>query len=178
MSTPCAAAQMCVDGACVGAPAGGIIINELYYDEVGGDGPGVFIELWGPPGAPLAGVQLEAINGANGQTYATIPLEGVIGEDGYYLVAAPEASPELAPLVDLFDDAADLQNGPDNLQLVDADGVLDAVAYGNVGANFFGETAGTADVPPGTALTRIAHGDTDDNSVDFVPRDPSPRAEP
>lgn len=175
---PMACEGACVDGACAPPPAGGIIINELFYDEDGGDGPGVFIELWGPPGASVDGLRLAAVNGANGATYATIDLAGAIGEDGYYVVAHTDATPELAALADLLDGAADLQNGPDNLQLVDAEGVLDALAYGNVGANFFGETAGAADVPPGTALTRIDHGDTDDNSVDFVPRAPSPRAEP
>lgn len=176
--TPCAPGVACVDGACADPPVGGVIINEVFYDEDGGDGPGVFIELWGPPGASVEGMALIGINGANGVEFADIALVGAIGADGYYLVVHPDATPDLAALAELVDAQTDLQNGPDNLQLVGPDGVLDALTYGNVGAHFFGETAGAADVPPGTALTRIEHRDTDDNSVDFVPRAPSPRAEP
>jgi len=167
----------CVGGVCE-APPGGIIINEVYYDQPSGDGTAVFIELWGPPGAAVDGLALIGINGANGLEYVRVELAGAVGDDGYYLAATPDAEPALAALADLFDAAVDLQNGPDNLQLIGPAGVLDAVAYGNVGEHFFGETAGTRDVPAGSALTRIDHVDTDDNSVDFATRPPSPRAEP
>jgi DNA/RNA endonuclease G (NUC1) len=58
-----------------GTPA--VFINEIHYDNAGGD-TGEFIEIAGPAGTDLAGYQLILYNGANGLSYNTKALTGVI----------------------------------------------------------------------------------------------------
>ena len=53
-------------------------INELHYDNNGGD-VGEFVEVAGPAGLDLAGYQLVAYNGSGGALYATAPLSGQLG---------------------------------------------------------------------------------------------------
>lgn len=166
----------CEDGACVRVP---LVIDEVYYDAVGGDTPRVFTELWGPPGTPLDGLSLVGVNGNGGAVYGTVPLAGVIGGDGFYLVAHPDAEPALAAVADLLHRAVDWQNGPDSVQLRRGVEVIDAVGYGDfANAVFAGEGRPAPDVAE-LALSRDAmHGDTDDNLADFTAGPPTPRASP
>ena len=47
----------------------------------------MFVELYGTPGASLAGLFLEGINGANGSAGPSIALSGVFPADGIWLLA-------------------------------------------------------------------------------------------
>lgn len=167
---PCGAGQVCEAGACHAAPPPpGRRISELLVNSVGED-TDVFIEVHGPTGASLAGFSLVAVNGADGLVYATIPLTGAFNQAGYYVVAHPSAAPWIAAAADQLDALADLQNGPDNLELRFGEVTVDAVAYGLFGPHdtFRGEGAPHPGVVPGHSIARDeAVTDTDDNARDF-----------
>jgi len=152
-----------------------VLINEVYYDAPGADRAAAFIELWGTPGMSLDGYSLKAINGNGGGTYAEIALNGqTIPESGFFVIGTPESA--TATHAQLTDRHADLQNGPDSLQLMNGDQVVDAVAYGNFGNSyvFAGEGAAAPD-PAGQSITRDSnHGDTNDNAADFHAATPTP----
>lgn len=59
-------------------------INEFHYDNTGTD-TGEFFEIAGAAGTNLTGWSLVAYNGANGQSYATVNLSGVLPnqQNGY-----------------------------------------------------------------------------------------------
>jgi endonuclease I len=59
-------------------------INEFHYDNTGAD-TGEFFEIAGAAGTNLTGWTLVAYNGANGQSYATVNLSGVLPnqQNGY-----------------------------------------------------------------------------------------------
>ena len=59
-------------------------INEFHYDNTGTD-TGEFFEIAGSAGFNLSGWTLVAYNGANGQSYATVNLSGVLPnqQNGY-----------------------------------------------------------------------------------------------
>lgn len=166
----CAPTERCEAGGCVARPApAGVVINEVLYDIVGADPPGVFIELFGPAGTDLRGFRLVGINGNGGAIYATIQLSGSIPPDGYFVIVHSQATAELLAVADQVGADADLQNGPDSVQLRWGDQVVDALGYGT-GANivFAGEGTAAPAVAAGQSLTRDAlHSDTGDNSVDF-----------
>jgi hypothetical protein len=158
-------------------------IQEVYYDEPGSDAANVFIELAGDPGTPLDHVRLVAINGDSNTAYATIPLDGkAIGQSGVFVVAKG-AMPGGYP-ADLVTSKADLQNGPDSLQLKfgpDPGTVLDALAYGTfmAGQEPAGEGTPAPPAPPtgnmGQSLSRNSDGaDTNDNAADFHLGAPTP----
>lgn len=154
-----------------------LVIDEVYYDAVGGDTPRVFTELWGPPGTPLDGLSLVGVNGNGGAVYGTVPLAGVIAADGFYLVAHPDAEPPLAAVADLLHRAVDWQNGPDSVQLRRGVEVIDAVGYGDFAAAVFaGEGRPAPDVAELSLSRDALHGDTDDNLADFTAGPPTPRA--
>src|SRR5262249_3788385 len=69
-----------------------------------------------------------------------------------------------------------LQNGPDAIRLVDAQGnVLDTVGYGGLDDPAFVETMGAAKVAAGKSIARALDGvDSNDNSLDFVEATPTP----
>ncbi len=69
------------------AATAGPLISEVFYDAVGSDNGLVFVELYGTPGASLAGLFLEGINGANGSAGPSIALSGVFPADGIWLLA-------------------------------------------------------------------------------------------
>ena len=72
---------------------------------------------------------------------------------------------------------ADLQNGPDSVQLLDGETVIDALAYGDFEQPDFaaGEGTPTPEVREGQSLSRdSAHRDTGDNATDFRAGPPSP----
>jgi hypothetical protein len=162
-------------------PPPAIVINELYYDEPANDGAHVFIELSGPISEPMTGCVFEAVNGANDTVYVTVSLDGrQIGADGYFLIVDDAATGTMQALADLVVQDGDLQNGADNARIVCSGVETDAVGYGSFGANdtFSGEGDPAPD-PTGQSITRdAAHTDTDDNSVDFVAANPTPRGRP
>lgn len=148
-----------------------VVINEVLYDPPGPD-VDVFIELAGPPGQLLEGWQLRGIDGAGGATTNTIDLEGSVGDDGFFVVAGFGASPSITEAADQFSVSANLPNGPDSLQLFNAeDEVVDAVGYGLFGgaAVFAGEGSPAPDAANGNAIARGASSvDSDDNGADFA----------
>ncbi len=142
-----------------------LYINEVYYDAPGTDS-GCFIELFGTPNINLNGFTLVGINGTGGVPYATINLSGYsIPQDGFFVVAQNS----WVPNADLVDPNADLQNGPDNLELRFNNIVIDALGYGVLdGWVFTGEWLPATDVNAGHCLGRYPDGDdTDNNFVDF-----------
>ncbi|MDP6945511.1 MAG: lamin tail domain-containing protein, partial [Myxococcota bacterium] len=171
------------DEVCV--PVGGgavpeVLINEILYDAVGTDYD-VFVELWGAPNTILDGITLVGINGSGGADYKEIYLTGMIGEDGYFVIAHTQAASWIADTADMLTHKVDYQNGPDSLQLRYAGAVLDAVGYGAFGADeiFAGEgDAAVTEPVPGQSLGRSDDGvDSDDNGADFsVLSSPSPGA--
>jgi hypothetical protein len=179
--TTCGAWQTCDAGACRDLPVPpGVVINEIFYDaDVVADREQSFIELHGPAGTSLSGFTLVGVNGNGGADYVSIDLAGTLAVDGFHVVAHPDAV-ALAGVAEQLDTGADLQNGPDSVQLRWGDTVVDAVAYGAFGA---GDTAAGEGMPaagagPGQSITRNAqHTDTNDNRADFaVAGEPSPGA--
>lgn len=141
------------------------VINELFYDSVGTDS-GCFIELMGTPGLNLDGYYLAGINGGSGQQYCLIDLTGYkIPQDGFFVIAQDDSVAN----ADIINPAADIQNGPDNLELWLDDEKIDSVGYGDFSeATFTGEGAPALDLT-GYSIGRRPDGlDTNDNSIDFV----------
>ncbi len=147
------------------------LLSEVFYDAVGSDDGQSFVELYGIPGTVLDGLRLEVVNGANGAVVATLPLGGVIGPTGLFVVADrfADGTTDVAVFDQLLN--FDIQNGPDSVVLLGPDGVLDALGFGEFapGEIFAGEGAPAPGVPPGSSLARIfANVDSDDNAADFV----------
>lgn len=143
----------------------GVWINELYYDAPSTDTL-CFIELFGAASMSLNGFELIGVNGYNGVAYATIDLDGhVLPSDGFFVIGDLASVPN----VDLVDPLANLQNGPDNVELRFHGIIVDALGYGTMnGWVFTGEWLPAADVEPGHSLGRYPDGDdTDNNAADF-----------
>lgn len=152
------------------------VIQEIYYDQVGGDGSDVFTEIYGDAGSDLSGWRIEAINGSNDITYRTINLTGVlIPADGLLLISTNSANSALAAISD-FTANVDWQNGPDSLWLIDdLNNLIDAVQYGTTEFALRGETEATTDVSAGFSLSRHFEGfDTNNNRMDFIAGTPTP----
>jgi len=164
--------------ALLAAPARALpLLSEVLYDAAGSDSGNLFVEIFGAPGAPLDGLVLEAVNGANGSTDSVV-LSGAIPADGLFVVADGAGGATQVPGADLVV-GFDPQNGPDSVVLRDAGGgVLDALGYGDFDADevFAGEGSPAPDAPAGSSLARrFADVDTDDNAADFVVLDaPTP----
>ncbi len=142
-----------------------VVINEVYYDAPGTDS-GCYIELYGPGSTSLNGFTLVGVNGTGGAPYATINLTGYsIPADGFFVVAQNS----WVPNADMVDPNADLQNGPDNLELKFNNITIDALGYGTLnGWVFTGEWLPASDVNSGHCLGRFPDGeDTDNNFTDF-----------
>ena len=149
-----------------------VVINEIYYDSPGTDA-GSFIEIAGPPNLSLTGYRLKFINGAGGTEYVSaLSLDGkTIGASGYFLVVQDSTVVVPAGTNSMISTKANMQNGPDSVQLVLGTTVIDAVAYGNFGTTNIpageGQPAGN---PGGTvqSLARLPNwGDTGNNAVDL-----------
>jgi hypothetical protein len=156
----------------------GIFINEVYYDTPGLDS-GCFIEVYGSGGANLDGISLVGVNGNGGSDYVVIDLTGYsIPVDGFFVVAEYATVPN-ADLVTLD---ANLENGPDNLELRFNNIKIDALGYGVLdGWVFTGEWLPAPDVQYDHCLGRYPDGnDTDNNYDDFhdytqkTPGEPNP----
>lgn len=163
------AALMCTATALATAAQAKTVISEVLYDATGTDRGNVFVELYGMPGASLSGLFLEGVNGADGSVYKSAALSGVIPADGVFVVGDDSGNgTSLVFNVDLVLDV-EFQNGPDSIVLRDANGVLDALGYGDFSAAFFaGEGNAAPDVASGWSLARVNPLlDTDDNLADF-----------
>jgi hypothetical protein len=109
-------------------------ISEIDYDQPGAD-TAEFIELMnvGPYPAPMNGLTLELVNGENGLVYRKVRLDplGELGPSELGLIAMSSVEAPEGVSVIFIGSSAVIQNGPDAVRLVDADGeVLDAIAYG------------------------------------------------
>ncbi len=146
-------------------------ISEVFYDAAGSDGGNTFIELTGRPGETLDGLQLVGVNGSNGADYLVIDLSGTMPADGVLLIADGSEDTSAIHGAQIYT-RADLQNGPDSLQLRRGDQVIDAVGYGDFSnAVFAGFGMPAIDVSAGNSLTRIAW--TGDNASDYIEAEPS-----
>ena len=170
----------CLLGLAPGTAAATPVIAELFYDAVGSDDGSTFVEIYGEPGTVLDGLTVEGVNGAGGGIGPIVSLFGVIAEDGVFVLA--DRLSDGSSFVSDFDQLAnfDFQNGPDSVQLVDGEVVIDALGYGSFdpGDVFAGEGAPAPDVPAGSSLARVfADVDTGDNALDFAALDlPTPGA--
>jgi hypothetical protein len=143
----------------------GIIINELYYDTPGSD-TACFIELYGPTGASLDGMEIVGVNGLNGDDYENIDLTGYsIPADGFFVIAQDSCVAN----ADTITANANLQNGPDNIELRFNGITIDALGYGNGDFVFTGEGLPAPDIADTNSLSRYPNGaDTDNNISDFI----------
>lgn len=164
----------CENGACK-APDN-FLISEVYYDAPGADKES-FIEVYGPANTAVDGLRLVAVNGNGGGEYATIDLIGQTNSEGFFVVMQPSAPAEWLALADQLDNKADLQNGPDSVQLRFGEQVIDALAYGEFSATEVAAGLGepAVDAPAGQSLSRDENmTNTHDNFSDFQLADPSP----
>jgi hypothetical protein len=136
-------------------PSGGLVINEIDYDQVGADADG-FVEIAnrGASSATLDGIALVLVNGGDGQEYARVALTGALAA-GAYLSLSIEA-----------------QNGaPDGVALIDtaSGALLDAFSYeGEITAAVIGGQ--TYNLVEGTALAAaVADSNTVDGSLSRIP---------
>lgn len=175
------------------APAQGVVINEVYYDAPGSDNGQVFVELYGPAGTDISGWKIQGIEGTtsspstcNSQSF-TFPANTLIPNDGFVVVADGDGTGVTTVAnADFIDDNFDLENGPDAVQLLDAQGsYVDAVAYGPIdttpgplsacnGQQWY-EGNPARDVFAPLSIERCPQGaDSNDNAADFKPNVPSP----
>ncbi len=143
----------------------GLYLNELYYDASGTD-TSCFIELYRAQGGSLDGFSIAGISGSSGTVYVTIDLDGCsIPPDGFFVIAQDPSVPN----ADTVTGNANLQNGPDNIEIRYHGIPVDALGYGTLdGWHFTGEWLPASDVSSGHALGRYPDGhDTDNNYVDF-----------
>jgi 5'-nucleotidase len=121
--------------------AAGPFISEIHYDNSGADS-GEAIEIEAPAGSDLTGWQIVLYNGANGASYHTATLSGVVPAAGVVVQRYP---------------ANGIQNGaPDGVALVDATGaVTEFLTYEGTFAATGGPAAGTSGVD-----IAVAEGDS------------------
>lgn len=154
-------------------PTGGLVINEVDYENPGTDNA-EFVEIFNASNAAisLATVSLIFINGANDTEYRRVDL-GSAGSSlaaGDYLVIAMNGV-TVAPSALVIRDTATAQNGPDGVVLFDtaSNTVLDAFSYeGEITAAMITGATGTFDLVEGTAST-LADSDTTDETIARCP---------
>ncbi|OGC41655.1 hypothetical protein A2Y85_04035 [candidate division WOR-3 bacterium RBG_13_43_14] len=155
-----------------------VVINEIFYDASGVDN-GCYVEIYGQPLFSLSGYSLVGVNGFNGSVYVTIDLSGhSIPDNGFFVVAQDSTVANY----DTVTTDADMQNGPDNVELRYHNITIDALGYGTLnGWCFTGEWEPAVDVVYDHCLARHPDGDdTDNNIIDFhddtllTPGEPNP----
>ena len=148
-----------------------LVINEIFYDLVGADGGGEFIELYGPPNLPVDGLRVRGVNGSNGDALFTpIMLTGTTDDFGYYLIAGEDHATRDAAL------PTQLQNGPEALILEDCDGLrLDAITWGGHSPLLDEFNEGAPILLPGRSLSRYPDGaEGQGGMADFRGATPTP----
>jgi hypothetical protein len=148
-------------GSC--AVAGGLVINEVDYDQPGTDSA-EFVEIYNglPHDQPLEGLVLILVNGGTSAEYGRFELSeagNALPPGGYLVVASPAVLPTLPPgtLALAFDSTSNnVQNGaPDGIALFDTTTsiLLDALSYeGSIVAAVFDGQAGSFNLVEGTPL--------------------------
>lgn len=123
------------------AQATTIFINEIHYDNTGGDS-GEGVEIAGPAAATLTGWQLVLYNGSNGKKYQSISLSGTL----------PDQSNSFGTLTFSI---SGIQNGsPDGIALVDSGNtVVQFLSYEGSFTALDGPAAGTTSIDIGVAET-------------------------
>ncbi|MDF1565685.1 MAG: DUF4215 domain-containing protein [Deltaproteobacteria bacterium] len=172
------------------ASVGGLVVNEVDYDQVGTDSL-EFVELLNGSSAPrdLTGLALVLVNGSGNAEYDRVVLDGITLASGEYLVIGSSALLATVPggVQTLAFGAAtnNIQNGgPDALGILDvaAGTLVDAISYeGLVTAGIVSGVTGTLDFVEGTSATatdnnsteasicRLPNGtDTDDAEADWA----------
>jgi Collagen triple helix repeat (20 copies) len=136
-------------------PPGGLVINEIDYDQVGADAGG-FVEIANTGGlpAPLEGLAIVLVNGGDGTEYDRVELTGSLHGGGYLAVEV------------------DAQNGaPDGVALVATEFgmLLDSLSYeGEINAATI--DGQTFDLVEGTPLpTNVADSNTVAGSLSRIP---------
>jgi len=123
------------------AAAQTVFINELHYDNTGTDAD-EGVEIAGPTGTNLTGWSVVLYNGTGGATYGTIPLSGVLPNNG-----------QSCGTLNFGVAANGIQNGsPDGLALVDpANAVIQFLSYEGVFVGVGGPANGLTSVDIGVS---------------------------
>jgi len=159
------------------APPAHPLIAEVLYDALGDDTGVEFVELFNPMPTPypLAGARLEAGDGAGPDRWTLRWLGAAldtIRAGGRFLVGGAHVAPMPDAVVQL-----DLQNGPDAVRIVWADGAIEVVGYGAHTLSEYACGDAAPDVPSGLSLARTPDGsDLGSNALDFAAAAPSPGA--
>ena len=164
---------------------GGIVINEVDYDQ-DGDDTQEFVELFNGSSATLdlSTYALVFVNGSGNAEYRRVLLSGSLAPGEYLVVGhATVVVPSMVRRIDLTPTSHAIQNGdPDAIALLDVtDGtVIDALSYGGAVTNAsISGIASTVNLVEGTparprdsregSLCRLPNGsDTDDAATDWV----------
>jgi len=150
------------------SPCAQVVINEVFYDPVGSDTGGEFVELLncGRVGVALGGWTVETGNGANPDDW-TVEWIGDdfdhLGPGEFFLIGESDVLP--APD---FVTPLDLQNGPDGVRVTDGEMEIDVVGWGEPLFSEYYEGTPAGDVPSGSSLARSPDCyDHDDNFSDM-----------
>lgn len=167
-ATPLIALALC-------APPSHPLIAEVCYDVVGDDTGSEFVELFNPASTPFAllGARLEAGDGAGPDRW-TVRWTGApadtVPAGGRFVIGGALVTPPADAIAQL-----DLQNGPDAVRMVWADGSSEVVGYGALALPEYFCGAPAPDVASGFALARTPdHSDLGSNAQDFAAAEPSP----
>ncbi len=153
---------------------GGLVINEVDYDQVGTD-TGEFVEIYngGLDPVDLAPLALVLVNGATSREYARVALSGTLAPRSYAVIANAGVTVPMG--VRRFPMANEtLQNGaPDGVALINTAtrAMIDAISYeGPMSAATITGVSGTVSLVEGTVLaTSVADSNTVVGSLVRVP---------
>jgi hypothetical protein len=176
-----------------------VVINEIFHNPSGADAGKCFIELFGPPNAPLAGLELRLFR-ANGTavTVFVFDAEHSLGPSGFFVLAESSSTPhpEDVPLIVDNDDptgtkssSPNLFNSANSIALLKGQLAVDAVAYRGdempQQCPVFSQGEGPCAAAPLAALmfdrsiSRDHLGtDTNNNQADFSLKPPTPGQHP
>ena len=155
-----------------GDPRGSVVVNEIDYDQPGGDSA-EFVELYNRGTSPvdLSLLDLVFVNGyyTPPAIYETYPLgPEVLGPGEYFVIGWSSVTTGLTCGTITMSDT--IQNGPDAVALVLADTttIIDTVSYGGGVDGWVEGVVGAPDDDELGSIQRNPTGDdTDDNELDF-----------
>jgi hypothetical protein len=119
------------------AVTGGLVINEVDYDQIVNPDGMEFVEIYNGTGAPvdLTGYALVLVNGATNTPYLTVDLSpaGTLAAGQYLVVGSTAVTVPVTALKIDFSGAGQtdkIQNGaPDGIALIHAGALVDALSY-------------------------------------------------